>query len=171
MNTITDILSRVSQLNGTDRAKLLQQMKAYVANGGNSAQEDPNGTDITMALRCICDVMKDLGFDAFENQCRRQYSYRAFTDKVPVVLTFIRRTSTRRVVHRAVLKFGLRLLYQELMRAGYPVSVVTMMGHFHRVPSIINRSLPGYVQSGLLGAIFEEQHHARSERSRKRVSV
>jgi hypothetical protein len=171
MNTITDILRKVSQLNGADRTKLLQQMKAYVANGGNSAQEDPDDADINMALRCVCDVMKDLGFDTFVNRHRRHPGYRAFADKVPAVLVFIRRTSSHRVVHQTVLKFGLRLLYQELMRAGYPVSVVTMMAHFHRVPSIINRSLPGYVQSGLLGAIFEEQHHARSERSRKRVSV
>lgn len=165
--TVAQLMQEVTQLNAQERGRLLQQIKAFVGNGGGEQVET---SDDLLALRCIMDALRDMGTETFGYERYKKHAgWKAFAAKVPPVLKFVRKAGDERVLHNAILSLGIKLLYQELTRAGYPVTGITIMAHFHRVPAMIEMAFPGYVKSGLLNLVFmggnNDVRHQRNGRS------
>ncbi len=55
----------------------------------------------------------------------------------------------RRVLYRVFV----RALYSWLIEADIPVNSKTLITNLDKLPGIVDRAFPGYIQAGLLGAI------------------
>lgn len=84
---------------------------------------------------------------------RRAPSFSAFRAKAGELATFAAKNASGRVSGRALLAVGIDCLYRDLRRAGMTVTARTLMACVHQVPAALDKSFPGYAQSGLLGMI------------------
>lgn len=162
---VQQLMSEIAQLPPAERLKLLQQTKALV---GAAPIDQIETHDDLFALRCICDMLRDSGTETFGfERYKKHAQWRSFCAKVPAVLQYVRQAGSQRVMQRKVLTFGLRLLYKQMTRDGYPVTGITMLAHFHRVPAVLEQAFPGYAKSGLLGLIFkgETKNNVRQKRN------
>lgn len=121
-------------------------------------QEEYAGDDVTLVLDVLCDVARSVGVDVVApHVLRKSQQLRDARQKIAPVLEFIRAHARGPVRERALLRTGIRLLYDDLVEMGFPVSARTLLSHLHRLPAIFDRHFPGYARSGILGIVIRER--------------
>lgn len=113
----------------------------------------PLNNATTDALRCLADTLQHLGVDFIPVSALDKRVTKSFEAKLAGVHKFVNKACPTRNQRNALLRLGIVLLYDDLVRMGIAVSPFLMMAQFHRIPSLINREAPGYANSGLLHAL------------------
>lgn len=119
---------------------------------GSNKQEDQNPI---MILDAICHVMDSTGVEhTYPNMLMRGMFYKGFKDRAPGIFQFLKDFETK-TEKRAALNLCVKLLYDDITGMGYPCSSRTLMKQIGRIPAVVNKNFPGYVQSGYLHKILE----------------
>jgi hypothetical protein len=138
------------------RIGIRQQMGGATASADNASGIEIGKleTDIDLVLSEIASHMLDEGLEfASVPQLKRMNNFRSFADKVPPTMVYFRKATRNRVKLRALIRMSIKLLYKDMQRMQISASTRTMLNHWHRIPSVINRSFPGYAKAGLLGLL------------------
>jgi hypothetical protein len=139
-------------LSGDELSQIREQLSMI-----STMKPVPAGTDEGLALESICEGLSSLGVEyAYPTLLQKTDGYSSFRCKVGPVMQFLRRGMKEKNEIRAALVLATQLLYQDLTSSGFPATARTIMRHFHRVPSVINRNFPGYAQSGMLSWIIKK---------------
>ena len=109
-----------------------------------------------MLLDAISTTMSRMGVEHTSmSMLRKGPHYASFKEKAPSVIQFVRKAVPGdRLKQMAVLSIGVKLLYKNLEEMELPVSSRYLMQHIHRLPSVINKSFPGYATAGMLAWIL-----------------
>ena len=112
-------------------------------------------TDERAVAEAICNSVDALsGGKSHVLQLQRHNGWKAFVEKVPQVLDFIREGGCAdRLEQMMMVRIGIKYLYRQLTDSGYTATSYTIMAQFHRVPAIINSQFPGFARCKLLGKI------------------
>lgn len=153
-----------------------RRVKAYrQLSGDDQSRQEPRSsctkdqsTDTILVLQEIVLLLQRLGVEFSSVELlQKSPTIKSFNEKVPGVMSYVRKGVKTRNAHRALLSLGLQLLYDRLVKEGYPAGGRTLMNNIHRLPSTVNSHFPGYAASGMLGMIIKEGSDVRKERSRK----
>ena len=126
------------------RVKLLSQV---------SVKEHEGKSEFSMrVLQAVCDVLRKLNVETpSPNMLKKSSAYVNVKDKIQDLIPYFEKVSKSKMVQDAILRKGVELLYYDLTAwQGISISSHTLLRQIHRVPSSINRSFPGYADSGLL---------------------
>lgn len=170
---IETILRIIPTLNSRDRARIRERLDVSNSLGltkaaRSDAVEETTSDDIWI-LDAIVKYMQDMGLDlSGADQMRGGAHYSKFKAKVPAIVAFVKPVGNK-TQQRAAVKIGVELLVQELMKIGLAVTSRSLMNHAHRIPSMINRAFPGYVQAGLLSMIVRGDKSVRKKRGDRSV--
>jgi len=159
------MLSQLHTLSGTELALLKNAVSAMQALSGGApavvtTPKEAKEEDATyMVLDVICEFMKAKGADfTSPTVLRKTKHYSAFRQKIMEdgMLDFYKKAAgNNRVALRALMRVGVKLLYQNLIELELPTNSRNMMAHMHRLPAVINRAFPGYAESGLLRMLIK----------------
>ena len=87
---------------------------------------------------------------------RKSSAYVNAKGKLQDLQTYIEQASRSRMVQDGILRTAIDLLYFDLVQwKGIAISSHTLLKQIHRIPSVLNRSFPGYGQSGLLAKLVK----------------
>jgi len=108
-------------------------------------------------LQTICDVMKKHGVDSPSvHNLKKSSAYVSCNGKMADLQTFFEGVSKNKLVQDSILRMAIDLLYTDLLNwKGVAVSSHTIIKQVHRIPSVLARHFPGYLQSGLLVKIIK----------------
>jgi len=107
----------------------------------------------------ICNVFRKLGVESPNpNTLRKSAAYVSAKAKFDDLAAFFEKASQQRLVQDRLLTIAVENLYYEIVQWGIPVSSHTMLNQIHRLPSVLNRSFPGYAQSGLLHKLVKHEN-------------
>jgi hypothetical protein len=103
-------------------------------------------------LQAICDVMRKHGTETPSvTTLKKSSAYVSCNGKMADLQTFFEGVSKNKLVQDSILRTAIDLLYTDLLNwKGVAVSSHTLIKQLHRIPSVLNRHFPGYLQSGLL---------------------
>lgn len=123
-----------------------------------AAKEFSNGkSDFgNRVVEVTCNFFRSEGIECpTPNLLKRSQAYVQAKGKIDNLATFFEKISQHKLVQDAVLAIAIENLYNELVQWGISVSSHTVLQNIHRVPAVLNRSYPGYAQSGLLHKIVK----------------
>ena len=147
-------LQRLHELTSEQRATVLQRVQLL---GSFPKKEKVVGKrDFSdRVLQVLCSTLKRLGAECPSPMVlRKGVAYVSFEGKLPDIEAFFVEASASRVVQDALLGKAIELLYQDIVNwQGVAVSSQTIMQQIHRLPSVLNKSFPGYSSSGYLAKI------------------
>ena len=87
---------------------------------------------------------------------RKSSAYVSASPKFNDLKIFFDNISKSKLVQDQILREGVNLLYHDLLQwQGIAISSHLLLKHTHRIPSVLNRSFPGYAASGLLQKIVK----------------
>lgn len=159
-------LEQINQLLPSLDTAALQEVRArcvILAQGAGSRAQTaalggklgPSDADVDLVLEEIAGYLRAEGVEyASPDILRRVGGYGKFAEKVPPVMKALRKATTNKVKLRALIRISIDFLYKDLARMQVSASTRTMMAHWHRVPSVINRNFPGYMRGGFLGLLL-----------------
>lgn len=158
-DTIMDLLPQTTT---HEQSQLLAYLKSLAAIDPAQATlpltlGKSKNDDADTVLNVIYEVMKQGGLEYFEPNLQDTGHYKSFAPKCPPLLAWIKTafpTQNSALHERALLRVGVRLLYEDIRRMGQAVSLRTLMAQIHRVPAVIDAAFPGYAASGLLHKIL-----------------
>lgn len=103
-------------------------------------------------LNTICNVMKKRNVETPSlSTLRKSAAYESSKGKFVDLSVFFESISKSKLVQDSILKEAVDLLYLDLLQwKGVAVSSHLLLKQIHRIPSVLNRSFPGYAQSGML---------------------
>jgi len=152
------ILTLVPKLTPAECAQVASAMKAAGVLGPVKAVADEGTSDELWVLQSITKWMQDRAFDLSGiEQLKKTAGYKSFREKVPPVVSYIRRIGKDRNTQRAFLNIGIELLHEDLITITIAATSRTMMLHSHRIPAVLNRAFPGYLQAGLMHMILRKR--------------
>lgn len=136
------------------RCSILIQ-KGGAAPAGSVAAVAPTGRPgsnaTETALQAMLRVLEERGADAHAGMARRAKLWGNFAAiKVPVVATYLAKSTKNRTELLHLWTHGFRLLAGDLEEQRIPVSVGVLMRHTGRLPGTFDRHFPGYAEAGLL---------------------
>lgn len=161
LNEITPLLSKLS---AEELDRLGMRVKAMRSLIGSNITNTPatvveDNTDLALLLKCASETAMSLGADnsAYFQLRKAAHQSLVFQEKMPEVMSWIRKGCQTRTQQHALLCLAMRLLYKDMTEGGYPVSARTILAHVHRIPSVVNKHFPGYFRAGLLHWIVERR--------------
>jgi len=159
------ISKAIKKLNPSELARLRSEITALLSlrsgRADHDAHEEENVSDTRFGLWAICDMLQRNGLEyGSVAMLQRHRDFAQFKIQYEGVNKFFGKAKLDKVQRRSLYQIGLKLLYENLVEMGIPVSAVTMMHHIYRVPSLINQQLPGYAQSGLLKLVVAQRDKA-----------
>lgn len=103
-------------------------------------------------LQVLCDIMRKYGTETPSvHTLKKSSAYVSCNGKMADLQSFFEGISKNKLVQDAILRIAVDLLYTDLLNwKGVAVSSHTIIKQIHRIPSVLNRHFPGYLQSGLL---------------------
>ena len=103
-------------------------------------------------LQAVCDVLKKLNVETpSPTMLKKSAAYVSSKDKMQDLIPYFEKASKSKMVQDAILRKGIELLYYDLVAwQGISISSHTLLRQIHRIPSTLNKSFPGYADSGLL---------------------
>lgn len=167
MANLHKIIRLLPQLDLTELAELEQRVKLLKATGHAvaSAAGTPLESDESLVLHCISELLQRLGL-GYSTLALLQKSVteklqdgHSFRDKVPGLMLFLQRQHPRRTGQRALLAYGLELMYFDYLHGGGVISHKTLMANIHRIPLVLDNHFPGYARANLLHLIVDQRRH------------
>lgn len=159
-DALNQIIGLLSSLDKADQDKLYARLKALRGfdKASANATPAPANADADLVLEVISSTMQGMGLELTPpSQLKLTLGYNAFAGKVPALMGFIRQAAPTRLQQRVLLSLGIRLLYDNIVEAGYPVSSRHIMAQIHRIPSIFDQNFPGYSRAGLLSMLISRE--------------
>lgn len=103
-------------------------------------------------VQTLCSMMSSKGVECPNPTILKKSSaYVSSKDKLKDLASFFETISKSKLVQDSILKIALDQLYNDMLQwKGISVSSHLLLKNAHRIPSTLNRSFPGYAQSGLL---------------------
>ena len=147
------ILGMLPSLSVTDLDLLSVHVKALrqlPSNGRNETIADNSLDDV---VNTICRTLESCGSGYVNATVLSRRSTPSIRENIAQLDKYIDKVSKEKNYRTAFLSIAVRLLYEDLLRMGIPVSGRTIMMHLHRIPGIINTNFPGYAENGLLDKI------------------
>lgn len=143
------LLTTVQLSDLTTRVKLLS--KTIIKN--NAGKQDFG----IRVLYTICDVMKKNNVECPSiSVLQRSSAYVSSVAKINDLAEFFESISKSKIVQDQILREAINLLYHDLLQwQGISISSHTILKQIHRIPSVLNKSFPGYAASGLLVKIVK----------------
>jgi hypothetical protein len=175
MSRINDVKALLQGLTAQELTEIKSYANAKLSLGVVADADAPQSTDLP---RLIVDVIVDCtasrGIDSTSStMLLRSAQFPPFRHKIDNKLgSFLTNAVKRnRVKLRALIYLSVELLIDNLQQMAVPVSSRAVMSHIHRIPSILDRSFPGYAESGLLYLVIREKEteNVRQERSDETV--
>lgn len=111
----------------------------------------------------ICSVLQSRGLGVlYPARLRTMRGMDAFREKLPALAGYIKRAAPKQIQRRAIFRLGVELLYDNLVEMNVPITEVTLLGHIHRLPAVLDVHFPGYAASGMLAWIIREVRTPRT---------
>jgi hypothetical protein len=148
------ILQQIADFSPTELTELYKHVAAL--RGTGLVQKTDEVVQVTSAdeefvLMAITNQLTRMGVEYTTlDQLRRYSKYKAFREKVPGLMQYIRGACPGRDDQRTLLELGVRLLYENQVKLGLMASARMVMDHLHRIVPILNASFPGYAAGGVL---------------------
>lgn len=108
-------------------------------------------------LQAICIVVKKANAETpSPATLKKSSAFIHSKNKLDDLQTYFETISKQRLVQDSILKVGIELLLYDLLQwQGIAISSHTLLKQIHRIPSVLNKSFPGYHASGLLTKIVK----------------
>jgi hypothetical protein len=155
------ILQVLPKLGKDELEKIKARASALLALGVSASPMNGAGKrdDVAICIDAICEAMSGLGLGELSPHWLRKTASAGFAEKVTGLNRWMGKAgiadSNRR---RALIVLGIEMLCRDIDRMGLPSSPKFVMAQIHRLPSLFNRSFPGYAQAGLLGLILRKEN-------------
>lgn len=161
--TVLDLLPTLQPHELVTIANRIKSLTQFVPSGDNAPTLEQSAREIDgdagVVIQTIAAVLMSMGVEFVSvDNLRKDTGYKTFREKVPDLMTYIRRAAHTRNEQRALLRMGISLLYDNMTKAGFPVSARTIRNNIHRLPSIFNMTFPGYARAGLLSMLLKNDH-------------
>ncbi len=152
--SVERIIANLGKYTVDERLRLLQALRAYSSVDVPLILSPDLDLDCDLVLSCLCTEMQSMGVEFTQwHVLKKGRNYSAFQQKVPGLMKYLRNQKLSKTETQALMAVGMRLLYRELTREDKATSSWLMMMNINRIPSLFNRSFPGYAKSGVLGMI------------------
>lgn len=156
------VVAALPHLTPEERGRIAERLKALNSlapgqtfAGATGAFPDEPGGGADVLLEVIAGaVLRLSGERVSPAALRRGPSFSAFRAKAREISAFAAKHAPNRVQRRALLALGVELLHRDLSRAGFSVTARTLMACAHQVPAVLDKSFPGYAQSGFLSMVI-----------------
>ena len=148
------LLQMLPHLDDGQLATLSQRLAVLRSLGGHNTSEV--AADEAMVLAALAEALSRVGDVVSVIGLTRQHGIKAFRQKLPALLTWLRQACPTRVQQRALLILGWQLLYQDIVERGLACSPRLLLAHAHRIPSVFDKNYPGYARCGLLHWLLHE---------------
>lgn len=108
-------------------------------------------------LQALCDVMKRNNLETPHSATlKKSAAYVNAKAKIEDLSVYFEKISKQKLVQDSILKVAIDLLITDMLSwQGVAVSSHSVLKQIHRIPSMLNRSFPGYATSGLLTKIVK----------------
>ena len=137
----------------------LSDLSARIKLLAKTAIKDHDGKQVfgDRVLQVICDVMKRNGLETPSPvTLKKSSAYVNAKAKIEDLATYFEKISKQKLVQDSILKVAIDLLVTDMQQwQGVAVSSHSVLKQIHRIPSMLNRSFPGYAASGLLTKIVK----------------
>jgi hypothetical protein len=145
MPKFDEIVEIIPTLSSSQLRELQTRISALLSLGGDT--ENHGETDAGIVLGCISETLTGMGVEhVTPSFLRKSQNYSSFTKELPLLMVFLRKQVTTKNHLRALLDIGIRLLYEDMRKMGFPVSGRTLMLHMSRLPAVLDLSFPGYAR-------------------------
>lgn len=116
-------------------------------------------------LNTICSVMRKNNVETPNPvNLRKSAAYASCKGKFEDLSVFFATISKSKLVQDAILKEAVQLLYNDLLHwQNIAISSHTLLKQIHRIPSVLNKNYPGYLQSGMLTAIVKGANESSNQ--------
>jgi hypothetical protein len=156
--TVKTLLPRLSPSQLAEVRRHIDGLAQFVKIPQSDEPEAEVIDDEPFVLEVIAKTLTDMGVEcSSRHSLWRGDGSKEFKAKCPELMRWLRRVVRTRTEQRAVLKMGVTLLYENMVKAGFPASARTVRNHIHRVPSVINQAFPGYAKNGMLALIVRKR--------------
>lgn len=162
--TLDQIIKSLPDLSVADRQRIVHACKALggMVTNGNGGNGHADAQDWMLDLinrRCF-----DNGLPMMPLLHLRKLDTH-WSEKKTLMERWLTRVlpNSKQNERASVVSYGLQLLLLNLEDMGITVSHGTVMRHFQRLPSCINKAFPGYARAGLLPIILGRPIHVWSE--------
>lgn len=147
------LIGQVPQLTKEQLSELAMRIKLLSDVTKSYAGKQEFGNRV---LQAIADVMKKQNVETSSaHSLRKSAAYVGAKDKLQDLSVFFDSISKSKLVQDQILREAIQLLYHDLLQWQIAVSSHTMLKQIHRIPSVLNKSFPGYAASGLLQKIVK----------------
>lgn len=152
-------------LNKSELTRLRAEISALLALPASSNGSDADDGEAAFALSAIAEQLASVGEPCALPRLLTHRDRPKFNQQFAAIDDFFKRAGLDKLQRRSLFRIGVRLLYQNLAELNVPASAVTLMHHVHRIPSLLDRQLPGYAESGLLRLVVPHQLPAAAPRT------
>jgi hypothetical protein len=159
-NELKAILDMIPRLTTEELSQISAALKAVAAIGAikDVVAAPITHTDELWVLQSITLKMQSTAVDMTGvDQLKNSKGYPSFARKVPAVVRYIRKVGTDRNTQRAFLNIGVELLLEDLKQIGLAPTSRTLMAHTHRIPAVLARAFPGYLEAGLMHVVLRRR--------------
>lgn len=147
--------SQIPALTQTQRSDVITRFKLLSGDGSREHKGKQEFGD--RVLHAICEVLTKNRVECPSySVLRKSVAYTNAKGKMDDLEKFFDTISKSRLMQDQVLKESVLLLYNDLLKwDDVAISSYTIIGQVHRLPSVLNKSFPGYAQSGILHRIVK----------------
>lgn len=185
-NAYKRVMALLPELTEAEQHKLKGAITALIGVSPDAAKrsakkDQKNTADDTFAdslLDSIATVLRNLGVERPSVRRMKQWKeYSSFKDKAEGLRPWLSKGPSEAVARAAFMQIAVRLLYDDLRNNGVPVRydqehdflvraplVVgsrEIMIFIDRMPAVVDRSFPGYLQAGLLSKVVRRETNVR----------
>ena len=170
------VLESLTTLSSDDLDVVSQRINMLKAAGGESAASALDRIKSTtvrvsdgyadQALDAVVGVARARGFDNTPAAVlRKSKHWTMFRTNMLVLTQFINLAAKSRIERDVFLSLCFELLADDLKKWYRPaITTRTLMVMSLRIPSVVYRAFPGYVETGMIRMVIERKRHAKTPR-------